>query len=179
MKISKDNLNIRSCTMQDLDAVMELQKRVDDGMNVHEWFVSTPREENAQFLSSPNAIIGIFDDEKLIAYGSVGFSGKEEDNLGWDLDWPEKKVLHCATLDTIVVDSAYRGLGLQRTLIELCVEHARKIMPNCIILTTICPDNIYSLRNATASGFEILIRKQKYGGVDRYILGLSNNEVDA
>lgn len=172
MMISKDNPNIRFCTIQDLDAVMELQKRVDDGMNIHEWFVSTPREENARFLKSPNAIIGIFDNKKLIAYGSVGFSGKGEDNLGWDLDWSEEKVLHCATLDTIVVDSAYRGLGLQRKLIESCVKHARKIMPDCTILTTICPDNIYSLRNALASGFEILIRKQKYGGVDRYILGL-------
>lgn len=178
MIISKDNLNIRYCIMKDLDSIMELQKRVDDGMNEHDWFVSTPREENALFLAAPNAIIGVFDNERLIAYGSVGFSGKAGDNLGWDLDWQEEKVLRCATLDTIVVDSAYRGLGLQRTLIEFCVEHARKIMPDCIILTTICPDNIYSLRNATSSGFEILIRKQKYGGVDRYILGLSNTEVE-
>lgn len=172
MVISKDNLNIRSCTIQDLDAVMELQKRVDDGMNIHEWFISTPREENARFLAAPNAIIGIFDNEKLIAYGSVGFSGKADENLGWDLDWQEEKVLRCATLDTIVVDSAYRGLGLQRKLIELCVNHARNILSDCIILTTICPDNIYSLRNALSSEFEILTRKQKYGGVDRYILGL-------
>lgn len=177
MMISKDNLNARFCTIQDLDAIMELQKRVDDGMNIHEWFVSTPREENMRFLTDPNAIIGIFDNNKLIAYGSVGFSEKSDDNLGWDLDWSEEKVLRCATLDTIVVDSTYRGLGLQRTLIDLCVKHARKIMPDCTILTTICPDNIYSLRNALASGFEILIRKQKYGGVDRYILGLIEKEL--
>lgn len=172
MMCPKENLNIRFCTLQDLDAIMELQKRIDDGMQIREWFVSTTREENVVFLSEPNAIIGIYDDTKLIAYASVGFSGKGENNLGWDLDWPEEKVLRCATLDTIVVDSDYRGLGLQRKLIELCVKHARNILPDCTILTTICPDNIYSLRNALATGFEILTRKQKYGGYDRYILGL-------
>lgn len=177
MTTSKDILNIRYCTLQDLDAIMELQKRIDDGMHIHEWFVSTSREENTVFLSEPNAIIGIYDNTKLIAYASVGFSGKEKNNLGWDLDWAEEKVLRCATLDTIVVDSDYRGLGLQRKLIELCVKHARNTMPDCTLLTTICPDNIYSLRNALATGFEILTRKQKYGGYDRYILGLMKKEI--
>ena len=172
MAILRDNLTFRNCTMQDLDAVMELQKQVDDDMNNHNWFVSTSREENTIFLTAPNTIIGFFDGEKLIAYGSIGFPGKDTANLGWDLGWTEEKALRCATLDTIVVDANYRGLGLQRKLIDLCVKYARNIMSDCIVLTTICPDNIYSLRNGLAQGFEILMRKQKYGGVDRYILGL-------
>lgn len=167
-----ETLRIRHCTLQDLNDIMTLQEAIDKGMNEHTWFVTTSREENTVFLSEPNAIIGIYDDAKLIAYGSVGFPGKKKDNLGWDLEWPEEKVLRCATLDTIVVAPDYRGLGLQRKIIELCVKHARQIIPDCTILTTICPDNIYSLRNGLTCGFEILTRKQKYGGYDRYILGL-------
>lgn len=177
MILSKENLIVKHCTLQDLDDIMSLQEKIVKGMNDSTWFVSTSREENIVFLSAPNTIIGIYDDSKLIAYGSVGFSGKKEDNLGWDLDWSEENVLLCATLDTIVVDPDYRGLGLQRKIIELCIKHAKQIIPNCTILTTICPDNIYSLRNGLACGFEILKRKQKYGGYDRYILGLINKDV--
>lgn len=172
MAISIENLISKKCSIKDLDSIMELQKKICDGMDDSDWFVATSREENMFFLTAPNTIYGIFDNEKLVAYGSLGFPGKKVDNLGRDLDWPEEKVLRCATLDTIVVDSDYRGLGLQRKLINLCVEHARQTKPDCIVLTTICPDNIYSLRNALAEGFEILKRKIKYTGVDRYILGL-------
>lgn len=172
MTISKDELIIKECTLEDLDSIMELQERICAGMNEPDWFVATSREENIIFLTSPNTIIGVFDGDKIIAFGSLVFPGMDSSNLGWDLEWPEEKALHCATLDTIVVDSDYRGLGLQRKLIQLCVEYARKIMPECIVLTTICPDNIYSLRNGLAEGFEILMRKIKYTGVDRYILGL-------
>lgn len=172
MNKMKENLIIRICTMDDLEAVMELQDRINKGMNNPDWFAATSREENIFFLQEPNTIYGVFDRDKLIAYSSIGFPGKEETNLGWDLGWPQECTLRCATLDTIVVDKDYRGMGLQRTLIQLCVKHVKQIMPDCIVLTTICPDNIYSLRNAQAEGFEVLMRKLKYGGVDRYILGL-------
>lgn len=171
MKDLKENLLIRECTIDDLDSIMELQSKICAGMNEPDWFVATSREENFLFLTPPNTILGIYDAEKLIAFGSLAIPEMDSSNLGWDLEWPTEKVLRCATLDTIVVDSAYRGLGLQRKLIQLCVGHARKIMPDCIVLTTICPDNIYSLRNALAEGFEVLMRKIKYTGVDRYILG--------
>lgn len=172
MTILKENLTMRTCTMEDLDSILELQERICAGMNEPDWFVATSREENTLFLTPPNTIIGVYDGDKLIAFGSLVFPGMDSSNLGWDLEWPTEKVLHCATLDTIVVDSDYRGLGLQRTLIQLCVKHAREIMPDCTVLTTICPNNIYSLRNGLAEGFEILMRKIKYTGVDRYILGL-------
>lgn len=172
MTITKENLTIRQCTMDDLDTILELQERISAGMNDPDWFVATSRKENSIFLTSPNTIMGVFDGERLIAFGSVVFPGMDDSNLAWDLEWPEEQALHCATLDTIVVDAEYRGLGLQRMIIQICVKYLRGIMPDCTILTTICPDNIYSLRNGLAEGFEILMRKLKYGGVDRYILGL-------
>ncbi|MEE1085920.1 MAG: GNAT family N-acetyltransferase [Schaedlerella sp.] len=172
MMVSKSDLMFRHCSLDDLNAIMNLQQKICDGMKEADWFAATSREDNTAFLTSPNTIIGVFDDKKLIAFASGVFSGMDESNLAWDLEWSEEKAMKCATLDTIVVDADYRGLGLQRTLIQLCVEYFRNIMPDCTILTTICPDNIYSLRNGLSEGFEILMRKKKYGGVDRYILGL-------
>ena len=35
---------------------------------------------------------------------------------------------------------------------------------------TVSPENQYSLNNALASGFEIVCRREMYGGYDRYLL---------
>lgn len=169
--LTNANLHIRPCTIQDLEDVMDLQKRILDGMEEKEWFAETSRTENEKFFQKPNLLLGIYAEERLIAYGSIGFLEKDRENLGWDLGWPEEKVANCANLDTIVVDPDFRGRGLQRLLISLCTEQARTIKPGGTILTTICPDNRYSMRNAEKEGFEILLRTRKYGGKDRYILG--------
>lgn len=164
-------LTLRPCHEADLDALMLLQEKVFRGMEQSDWFATTSREENMRFLEEPNVILGVYDEDTLAAYGSVGFLGDSPDNLGRDLGLAGEELYRCAVLDTIVVDPGYRGLGLQRELIRCCASHALEKKPGCRILATVSPDNIYSLRNVQAEGFEILARKTKYGGKDRYILG--------
>jgi len=64
----------------------------------------------------------------------------------------------------------FRGNHLQQRLIQhtrMIVEKNREIK---FILTTVSPDNEYSLHNVQAMGFEILLKKPKYGGKERFIL---------
>lgn len=164
-------LAVRSCTLDDLDDLMNLQKKISDGMEQKEWFVATSREDNRKFFEEPNRVFGVYAGSKMVAYGSMGFLEDDEENYGWEFDWKEEKVRTCANLDTIVVDPDFRGRGLQRLLIEKCVDYAKEVKPSGMIMTTICPSNIYSLRNAQKEGFEILLHKEMYGGNDRYILG--------
>lgn len=168
----RQELKIRPCKPTELDALMALQEKICRGMEKDDWFAVTEREDNEKFIKDPNAILGVFDGDRLAAYGSIGFLGNAKDNLGWDLGLAEEAVCHCATLDTIVVDPNYRGMGLQRELIRRCVSYAREKDPRCQVLATVAPDNIYSLRNVQAEGFEILARREKYGGKERYILGM-------
>lgn len=176
-------LMVRPCTVNDLDELMDLQKKISDGMEHKEWFVETSRSENKKFFEKPNQVFGVYMKERLVAYGTIGFLEDDEENYGWELGWEEEKVHTCANLDTIVVDSDFRGKGLQRLLIRKCVDYAKKVKPEGMILTTICPSNIYSLRNAQKEGFEILAHKKLYGGKSRYILGkrfiLSEGESDS
>lgn len=166
------NLKIRPCKRSELSAVMDLQEKICRSMEHPDWFAVTREEENKRFLEEPNVILGVFEGDRLAAYGSVGFLGASSDNLGWDLSLETQEAERCAVLDTIVVDSDYRGLGIQKELIRRCVSYARQKRPGCRVLATVAPDNIYSLRNVKAEGFEILARKEKYGGKERYILGV-------
>ena len=171
MKKSDFTPHIRLCTPEDLDDIMDLQERICASMPRPDLFVATCREENASYLAEPNVIFGTYDHDRLIAYASLAFPEKASDNLGWDLGWDEDTVRRCAKLDTIVVDPAYRGYGLQRTLISHCLSYAKAPDPDCFVLTTVSPANTYSLRNVQSEGFQILKRMTKYGSRDRYVLG--------
>lgn len=122
-------------------------------------------------MSGNNFILGAFDEKKLIAYCSFSIPGDKPHNLAWDLDWPQDKVCHCAKVDTIVVHPQYRGLGLQQRLLRDAIALAADIPGITVLLTTVSPKNKYSLRNVQAAGFKILIKKLKYGGRERFILG--------
>lgn len=173
LKKKRDDLEIRPCEETELDKVMLLQEKIYKNMEQKDWFALASRDENRQFMKEPNVILGVYDKDRLAAYGSIGFLGDSPVNLGWDLGWTQEKVHRCAVLDAIIVAPEYRGLGLQWELIRRCVKHAMEKKPGCIVLATVSPDNIYSLRNVQAEGFEILARKEKYGGKERYILGRS------
>lgn len=161
----------RICTEQDLDAVMDLQELVCRTLDNDEIFVPTSREENATYLHEPNRILGAFYDGQLAAYGSLVCPGLAEDNYGWQLGWPAEKVKRCVKVDTVVVNPAFRGRGLQRRLVRMCTAMAEAYLPEVILLTTVSPHNPYSLRNMQAEGFEILLRTAMYGGCERFILG--------
>lgn len=133
-------------------------------------FVATCREENASYLTEPNVIFGTYEHGRLIAYASLAFP-LEASVILWGSWRDADTVRRCAKLDTIVVDPDYRGHGLQRTLISHCLSYAKAPDPDCFVLTTVSPENIYSLRNVQSEGFQILKRMLKYGGRDRYVLG--------
>ena len=165
------DFSIRLCTLQELDDIMDLQDRICATITQPDLFASTCREENASYLTPPNVIYGVFKQKRLIAYASLAFPKNASDNLGWDLGWNSTQIRHCAKLDTIVVDPDFRGLGLQRTLIDRCISHTLKQDPDSILLTTVSPSNLFSLRNVQNEGFQILKRMLKYGGKERYVLG--------
>lgn len=164
-------LEIRLCTPEDLDAVMRLQETVCQQLEDPSLFVPTPREENADYLRLPHRIIGAFNRERLVAYCSLVFPGTAPNNHAWDLGWPPQRVEACGKVDSVVVDPAFRGLGLQRRLVRLALEEARSFLPQGFLLTTVSPRNVHSLRNMQSEGFTVLLQTQKYGGMDRLILG--------
>jgi GNAT superfamily N-acetyltransferase len=164
-------LEIRACRESDLDELMHLQEIVCKGIKDQNIFVSTSREENSRYLHKPNIILGVFSEKRLIAYCSIAFPGTDSDNLGWDLGWLSEQVKNCAKLDTVLVEPSFRGRGLQRVLIHKAIEKAQNDLVNGSILTTVSPQNSHSLQNMQTEGFQILLKTEKYGGRERFILG--------
>lgn len=165
-------LIMRTCTLADLGKMMVLQDTVYSAIENKDIFMPSSRDDNAGYLEAPNFVIGCFDGDTMVAYCSFDLPGEDACNCGWDLGWPLEKTVSSAKLDTIVVHPSYRGNHLQQQLISYTLEVAQNENDRSIqyILTTVSPENKYSLHNVQAMGFEVLMQKQKYGGKERFIL---------
>ena len=157
------------CHSDDIDEIMRLQEKLLEELQPDDpSFYPTARQDNLAILNE-HAAIGCFENSTLVAYLTLLCPDRSADCLGKDLSMPASELPYCATLDTVAVERAFRGNGLQRMLIRQAESIARrKGMRH--ILATVSPVNTRSLQNFLASGFSIYILKKKYNNLDRFIL---------
>lgn len=160
-------VELRRCTLADLDALEKLQAAVHAAMPHPEQFVPDSPEQLTACITE-GLCLGVWDGETLGAYFTVRLMGADPANYAAFMGIPEAEWPRWANADSAVVCPAWRGNGLQRAM----AEAAWKLLPAEIegIGATVSPDNAYSLRNALAGGFEIVCRRPMYGGFDRYLL---------
>jgi len=102
------------------------------------------------------------------AYFILRYCGQDAHNYAAFMGIPREEWDGWANADSAIVHPDYRGNGLQRKLLEAALGLLR---PGIVgIGATVSPENQYSLNNALASGFEIVCRREMYGGYDRYLL---------
>ena len=140
-------VTLRQCTREEAETVYRLQNEVRAMMPNPELFMPDTLE-NIQSYLEHDLCLGAWDGGRLGAY----FILRE----------------HWANADSVIVHPDWRGNGLQRILLENALPLLR---PGIVgIGATVSPGNPYSLNNAKASGFEIVSRREMYGGHDRYLL---------
>ncbi len=159
-------------SLDDMSNICQLMQELWHKMEHQEWFA--PDEEiSLRDAFSQHKAMGwkVIDSERksLVGFFIVQFPGKAPDNLGRDIALPEEELEKVAHFDSVMIHPNYRGHHLQKRLIPYG-EQAIKKCGYRYIMCTIHPDNIYSLQNTLAEGFEIMTKKLKYGGLPRYIL---------
>lgn len=159
-------LTVRLIRPDEVDLVMNLQARVHAHMPDPSLLAAEDREQVEESVG-PDACLGIFDGDRIIAFAlMVANRESEERNTGQKNGYPPEE---CVSFDTAFVDPDYRGLGMQKYLLEVREQIARQ-MGAKRALVTVAPQNVHSLRNVQGFGFEVIARKQLYGGLDRYVL---------
>lgn len=91
------------------------------------------------------------------------------ENLGSYADLSEKEMGKVAHMDTAAVSGKYRGLGLQRRLMERAEEELYSEGLR-YFMCTVHPDNIYSRGNITRLGYRPVWKGEKYGGTLREVM---------
>lgn len=160
-------ITLRAAGPEDAAAFYALQNEVRAAMPHPEQFVPDTLENIARYLKE-DLCIGGWDGGRLGAYFILRYCGQDAHNYAAFMDIPREEWDGWANADSAIVHPDYRGNGLQRKLLEAALALLR---PGIVgIGATVSPENQYSLNNALASGFEIVCRREMYGGYDRYLL---------
>ena len=107
----------------------EIVNKVDQGMNVPEWFVAETYEEFDFWMKKERGLLYLAVDEegKAGAMFFVILPGAHPDNLGYDLGMEEEKLKLCAMMDTAAVLPEFRGHYLQYKMMQHAEGDLRQI----------------------------------------------------
>ena len=169
-KIDLDNLEIRTCSSDDIKDIYNIQEIVIANFKKSEkgYFLPFTEECYLKIVDNPlkyGEIYGAFYDNKMIAWVFLSVLTRMELIKGFILDINEK----CADIDGVIVLPEYRGNGLQKILVSYLEDKAKdKGITNIVAEVTF--GNGFSLRNLQELGYEIKIWYKKDGNIKRYIL---------
>ena len=163
------NIIIRKGSTADTERMLQLLHKVKDDMENQDWFFLDPDEEIRKMMESGVMQLWLAEDgDRVAAIFDYIIPGLNGYNYGYDLGFSEEDLLRVVQMDTAAVDPGYRGLKLQKTLMQRAEQEIRE-MPGRILLSTIHPDNRYSLNNLLAQDYSVEKKVAKYGSV-RYVL---------
>ena len=168
-KEQKKVLRIIPSQRNDMEDILALQQRVVSSMEEPHWFYPSSQSEIQTALDNPKdySCVQICDGSKIVAFALAILNPNEHQDINADLKalgLPYADADQCI-LDTVFVDPAYRGFGLQDTLIRvLCAWAATVGKGN--IAATVHPENRFSADNFQKNGFRKITSEPivKYGG---------------
>lgn len=127
-------------------------------------------EGELRFILRGNGVmIGVFVEEKLIAFRALLEPQIDEEHLGYDIGLTTEAELKRVLYQEISnVHPNYRGFGLQRTMADIIMRQVDLTKFN-IVCATVMPGNIASLKDKFSQGMHVAALKYKYGGKLRYV----------
>lgn len=163
-------LRIIRSQQNDKADILSLQQRIVSSMENPHWFFSSSEAEIQTALDNPkdNACVQICDGSKVVAFGFVILNPTTQQDINADLKahgLPYADTNQCI-LDTVFVDPAYRGFGLQDTIIRVLCSWAATLGKRNMA-ATIHPENHFSADNFQKNGFEKITSEPipKYDGL--------------
>ncbi len=163
------DITIRKGTPTDTEPFIALLQQVWKGMEHKEWLFLDPPEEVREMMNEGKmALWTAWDGQKLAGAFDILLPGLDAYNYGYDLELEKDALLQVINMDTVAVHPDYRGMGLQRRLMEAAEGEIQKRGAH-ILLCTVHPDNQFSLNNFLKQGYTIQKRLPKYGS-ERYVL---------
>ena len=169
-KIDINNIEIRICNSNDVNAIYEIQKKVIDNFKEDEkgYFLPFTQEWYLRIVNNPKKdgeIYGAFYNNKMIAWIFLSVSSRMEHIKSFIPNIKGK----CADIDGVIVLPEYRGNKLQKILVEHLEKRAKELdITNIVAEVTF--GNEYSLKKLQSLGYEIKTWYQKDQNIKRHIL---------
>ena len=163
--------HIREADMNDFDTFLKLQDIIMDALPDKDIYAPFTDEETRDQLENDCCWLA-FAENGDVAGVSVLVPNTKEDqstNYGHHFNYDEEHLKRTASFDMTMVVPEYRGYGLQRLFNKIRIGKAIELGATEGI-TSISPLIPYSYNNFLILNFEIVDRRELYGGKDRYLL---------
>lgn len=162
-------LTFRKGTAADTENIIRFLKNIKAEMTHPEWFYLDPPDLVREMMKDGIMTVWLAEEENQIAaIFDILYPGLRDDNYGYDLGLPEAELLQVVHMDTAAVHPDYRGRGLQAKLLHMA-EQELSGRGKKILLSTVHPENRFSLNNMLGQGYAIQKQVGKYDS-ERYIL---------
>ena len=155
-----------------LPDLMHLQNIIFDHLDREDSLQSFPEDFMQQHIKEKGFILGVFCNEKLIAFRNTYFPDIDDSewNLGLDLGFSDKELARVVNFQLVCVHPDFRGNSLANTLNNLAIKTLKSNYPHYHLCATVSPYNVWNIRVLLDSGFIIKKLKTKYNGKLRYIV---------
>lgn len=158
-------LKSRFLINSDIENILLLRQEVWDAIVEKSLFAASSRFYVENVLNNGFGI-GYFAEDEMIA---CILCKLERGEYGELLELSDEDKRKSADIEDIFVKKEYRGLGLQKSLIEAVEQEATK-RGKTIFLATVSPDNQISFSNFLEEGYRCERCCTIYEGLKRYVL---------
>lgn len=165
--LGQEAYTVRVLTIDNLENVLRLQDIVLGALENKEFLSPLTKEDYEECIHN-QLMVGVFIDEKLIAFRALAIPVINEDHLGYDIGLSTDQLNNVVYQEITNVHPSYRGFGLQKKLGEMVMELLDS-SPYTHVCATVAPFNIASLKDKLSQGMVIGALKKKYGNKLRYV----------
>lgn len=156
-------------TPRDVEKFILFLNEIKAGMSQKDWFYLDPADTVRTILKDGTLEFWLaFREKQLAAVFSIYFPGLHASNYGYDLGFSQEDLLQVVHMDTAAVHPDYRGFGLQEQLVRMA-EQELSGKGRKVLLSTVHPENHFSLNNMLKQRYEVQKRVKMYGS-ERLIL---------
>ncbi len=167
------NFKVISADKDDIPEIIKINQEVYTQMTQKDWYVidCVSEEFLTHILQGNGFLLKVVDDAaRIVGFGFAETKLKTDSELVQILDLNDT-LSFCGEIDNIAILPSCRGFSLQRRLLtnleQLFLAHTSIEM----LYVTVHPENIYSLKNCLANGYQEITKTFMYGGKSRFILG--------
>lgn len=167
-KLGDTDIAVRHLTLEDLPTIEALQQKVYEALPDRTVLQPLSTEEFELILGDFGLMIGVFVEEKMIAFRALVEPPIDEEHLGYDCGIPEEKLSRVLYQEISNVDPAYRGYNLQKKMAKWTMDEI-DLSRYDYVCSTVKPLNIPSLKDKFSQNLVVRALKIKYVDKLRYV----------
>lgn len=165
----KDKFFIRQAAPEDAEAIYNVMVQTVETLEDKTLFVCDDLAYvKEQLEKSGFGVVACSEDGEIAGSFLFRYPDLAEDNLGRDVGVPDNRLAQVVHMESAVVLPEYRGNHLQ----ERMLQFGEKLIDRTkyrFLMVTVSPDNPASYLTFERNGYELMVTKEKYGGLLRRI----------